>query len=92
MTHRRLAELDFVDIYVCLEGEGEPHYCRLAANKIETALPVPDAFRESVNSLTAFLLAKMTEDEMGFTFEDARQTARFNGTNLHCIHSGSFLA
>jgi len=75
MSTRRLVELDFVDLYVCLEGDEAPHYCKINNGKTETAIPVPPEFHESVSNLTALLLAKMKEDEMGLTFEGARLRA-----------------
>lgn len=75
MSHKRLVELDFVDLYVCLEGEGEPHYCRTEKGKTETALPVPKEFHESVNGLTTILRARSEYDELGLTFEDTRLRA-----------------
>jgi twitching motility protein PilT len=75
MTHCQLSEMDFVDLYLCLEGEGEPHYCKLSAGKADYAISIPDQFRESVNNLTTLLQTKFTDDEMGFTFEGTRLRA-----------------
>ena len=75
MTQRRLNELDFVDLYVCMEGDGEPHYCKIIKGTTEYALAVPDEFTESVSNLTALLRTKLTEDESGLTYEGTRLRA-----------------
>lgn len=76
MSLHKLNELDFVDLYVCLEGEAEPHYHQLIQGKTsETDIDIPAEFRETVANLASFLRAKFTEDEMGLTFEGVRLRA-----------------
>jgi len=75
MASKKLNELNFVDLYLCLEGDGEPHYCKASAGSAEYAIPVEPDFRESVGNLTSFLREKLTDDEMGFTFEGTRLRA-----------------
>jgi len=76
MTTLKLSDLNFVDLYVCLEGSGEPHYHQPqtttnSGNDIEVAIE----FREVVANLAAFLRTKFTDDEMGLTFDGVRMRA-----------------
>ncbi len=76
MAARKLNELDFVDLYVCLEGDAPPHFHQSpvpGAN--EGSIDIPPEFRESVESLTLYLKEKFVEDEMGITYEGVRLRA-----------------
>ncbi len=77
MPSRKLSELDFVDLYVCLEGEAEPHYCKQVSKgkTSNDSIDIPPEFQEDVANLSSFLRAKFTGDEMGLTFEGVRMRA-----------------
>jgi twitching motility protein PilT len=71
-----LNELEFVDLYVCLEGDAAPHYHKDACAALETAeIDIPDVYLEPVDRLTAYLREKFTDIEMGLTFENVRMRA-----------------
>lgn len=73
MTTRKLSDLNFVDLYVCLEGDAEPHYHEpKSAMNDGNDVEVPIEFRETVANLAAYLRTKFIEDEMGLTFEGVR--------------------
>jgi twitching motility protein PilT len=76
MTQRKLSEFNFVDLYVCLEGEAEPLYCPTTDRQaVAMDIDVPLEFHDAVNNLTSFLRAKFVENEMGLTFEGVRMRA-----------------
>ncbi len=76
MTQQKLTDLPFVDLYVCLEGDGKAHYNRSATGKImDQDINVPPEFAEDVENLTNFLRTNFTEDEMGLTYEGIRLRA-----------------
>ncbi len=76
MAAHKLNELDFVDLYVCLEGEAEPHYRqRCNAATASEDIDIPPQFHEAVANLASFLRTKFVEDEMGLTFEGVRLRA-----------------
>jgi twitching motility protein PilT len=76
MPPRKLSELEFVDLYVCLEGDAQPHFHRVAFGETEEeSIDVPPAFKEAVDALAAFLRDKFIEDEMGVTYEGVRLRA-----------------
>lgn len=76
MSAHKLSEFDFVDLYVCLEGEAEPHYHQKVNDKNPSDnIDIPDEFREAVANLASYLRAKFTGDEMGLTFEGVRMRA-----------------
>lgn len=75
MTHQQLSELDFVDLYVCLNSDLPPHYCRTERGIVEYAIDIPPEFMESVSLLTTLLRQNMVSDEMGLSFEGTRLRA-----------------
>lgn len=76
MTGRKLSEFDFVDLYVCLEGDAEPHYQKqVNGGNPDGNIDVPPDFREAVENLTSHLRVKFTTEEMGLTFEGVRMRA-----------------
>ncbi len=76
MQQKKLYELDFVDLYVCLEGEAEPHYSRTAGRALkDQEIDIPPDFRDAVNNLGNYLRANFKEDEMGLTFDRVRLRA-----------------
>ncbi len=76
MPTRKLNELDFVDLYVCLEGEAEPHYHQqINGNNPGGNIDIPPEFGEAVANLASYLRAKFVTEEMGLTFEGVRMRA-----------------
>ncbi len=76
MPQSRLHELPFMDLYVCLEGGGAPHYRKLVGNKAtDSDDDVPDDYREDIERLASFLRDKFEADEMGFTYDGIRMRA-----------------
>lgn len=77
MPPRKLNELDFVDLYVCLEGEAEPHYHQQikGSHGGGNDIDIPSDFQDAVSNLAGYLRAKFTGDEMGLTFEGVRLRA-----------------
>lgn len=72
----KLNELDFIDLYVCLEGEALPHFHQKTTDKCAgTDIDIPPELREAVSNLTNYLRAKFTGDEMGLTFDGVRMRA-----------------
>lgn len=72
----KLSDFNFVDLYVCLEGDAPPHFHRDAqmANE-EGSIDVPPEYMEAVMALTQHLREKFINDEMGVTFEGVRMRA-----------------
>ena len=71
---QRLYDLDFMDLYVCLEGRGQAHY----RPRILTSLPdidVPAEFGEDLLRLTSFLRNEFAGIEGGFTYDGIRLRA-----------------
>lgn len=75
MSQQQLSELDFTDLYICLNGNKSPHYTKSGKGLTEYALEVPPEFQDSVKNLTALLNQKFNEDEMGLSFEGTRLRA-----------------
>lgn len=76
MPNLKLSDLNFVDLYVCLEGQGDPHYHEQKSKTSDgNDVEVPLEFREVVANLAAFLRTKFTEDEMGLTYDGVRMRA-----------------
>lgn len=76
MSERKLSDLNFVDLYVCLEGPGEAHYHEQVSGKSDgNDKEVPPEFQEAVGELGNYLKAKFVDDEMGLTFEGVRMRA-----------------
>lgn len=73
MTTTKLSELNFVDLYVCLEGDAMPHYHQQKSSSNDgNDIEVPAEFRETVENLGSYLRAQFVDDEMGLTFEGVR--------------------
>jgi len=73
MPAPKLSDLNFVDLYVCLEGEADPHYHQQKSRENDgNDVEVPIEFRETVANLASYLRTKFTEEEMGLTFEGVR--------------------
>ncbi|HAX91030.1 MAG TPA: hypothetical protein DCY07_02330 [Rhodospirillaceae bacterium] len=76
MPEYKLCDLDFVDLYVCLEGTAQPHYHKQVSSSSDGAdMEVPQEYLEAVSQLTSFLRTKFVEEEMGLTFEGVRMRA-----------------
>lgn len=75
MPVHKLNDLDFVDLYVCLEGGADPHYHRTVRTEDQGSIDVPPEFRETIENLTLDLQKRFTEDEMGITFDGVRLRA-----------------
>ena len=68
-----LSELDFMDLYVCLAGDGKAHY--RPARQIEgmaADLDVPPQFAQEVGDLIEMLRREFDSVEMGINFHDIR--------------------
>ncbi len=75
MQQRKLHELDFVDLYICLEGDAAPHYSKYAGHPpSDQEIDIPPEYTDAVNNLADYL-QQFTEDEMGLTFEKVRLRA-----------------
>ncbi|NCC03758.1 MAG: hypothetical protein EOM37_06910 [Proteobacteria bacterium] len=73
MSDHKLCDLNFVDLYVCLEGKAEPHYHEQVSGKSDgNDKEVPPEFMPAVQELANHLRAKFIDDEMGLTFEGVR--------------------
>ena len=69
----KLSDLNFVDLYVCLEGDADPHYHQQKSSTNDgNDVEVPIEFREAVANLASYLRTKFVDDEMGLTFEGVR--------------------
>ncbi|MCL2469674.1 MAG: type IV pilus twitching motility protein PilT [Alphaproteobacteria bacterium] len=73
MAEPRLSDLDFVDLYVCLEGNGTSHYHKQKTREDDgNDAEVPPEFKTAIDELRDYLKVKFVEDEMGFTYESVR--------------------
>ena len=76
VPQRRLAELDFMDIYVCLEGRGRAHY---RPRKLEESgaldIDVPVEFLEDVERLAEVLRGDFDGFEKGLSYDGIRLRA-----------------
>ena len=73
---RRLHHLDFMDIYICLEGDGRAHYRPRVLKK--DGLPdidVPEEYLEDVEKLAAHLRQSFVGVEKGLTYDGVRLRA-----------------
>ncbi len=76
MSEHKLSDLNFVDLYVCLEGRAAPHYHEQVSGKSDgNDKEVPAEFHQAVSELANFLRAKFIDEEMGLTFEGVRMRA-----------------
>ncbi len=75
MPLKQLNELDFVDLYLCLEGEAPAHFCRTIGGTTDYAIEVPAEYQNSIDSLTSYIKNNFSDDEIGFTFEGTRLRA-----------------
>ena len=75
MPQVRLDQLDFVDLYVCLEGDAEPHYHRAGDGGMGGELDVPPQFQAEIRDLTRHLRDEFKGKEMGLTFGGVRMRA-----------------
>lgn len=67
-----LSDLDFVDLYICLEGSGDNHFHERGSND---DIEVPPEFHPAIEDLASYLRTKFTEDEMGLTYQNVRMRA-----------------
>jgi Tfp pilus assembly pilus retraction ATPase PilT len=75
-AQRRLHELDFMDIYVCLDGDGKAHFRpRVLDESGSLDVDVPPQFHEDVERLTALLRREFTGVEKGLTYDGVRLRA-----------------
>lgn len=73
MSALKLSDLNFVDLYVCLEGDAVPHYHQQKSRDNDgNDVEVPAEYREAVANLASYLRTKFVDDEMGLTFEGVR--------------------
>ncbi len=73
---RRLHELDFMDIYVCLEGQGRAHYRPRVLDKSGALdVDVPVEFLEDVERLAHTLRREFNGVELGLSFDGVRLRA-----------------
>ena len=73
---KRLYDLDFMDLYVCMEGNGRAHYRPRTLE--ENGLPdidVPDFYQADIARLTHWLHNEFTGIEGGFTYDGIRLRA-----------------
>lgn len=70
---QRLYDLDFMDLYICLDGTGRAHYRPRLLDKDGTLdVDVPAAFSEDVEQITAFLNREFLGIEAGLTYDGIR--------------------
>lgn len=68
-----LSDLNFVDLYVCLDGDATPHYHQQKSSSNDgNDVEVPVEFRETVANLGVYLRTVFVDDEMGLTYEGVR--------------------
>ena len=75
MTQAHLEQLDFVDLYVCLDGDASPHYCPTTRREGDLDIDVPPQFHQDVRDLTHYLRTEFKGKEMGLTFGGVRMRA-----------------
>ena len=69
----KLSDLNFVDLYVCLEGDAHAHYHQQKSKDNDgNDVEVPPEYYEAITNLASYLRTKFVEDEMGLTFEGVR--------------------
>jgi twitching motility protein PilT len=74
MSGRRLHELEFMDLYVRLDGDSTPHYHQIVKGHHNADLDndVPEDFRLDTQQLAAILRERMQGDEMGLVYDGIR--------------------
>jgi twitching motility protein PilT len=74
---RPLHELNFMDLYVCLNGPGAAHYREGVTNGLmsEIDADVPDMYLNDVEELTEYLRGNFKGVEKGFSFAGIRMRA-----------------
>ncbi len=72
MPENTLSDLNFVDLYVCLEGSADHHYHEKGSNEDKE---VPLEYRPAVEELATFLRSKFIDEEMGLTYQNVRMRA-----------------
>lgn len=76
MSEKKLSDLDFVDLYVCLEGEASPHYHKQVSSSNDgNDCEVPSEYIPAITDLANHLKIKFVDDEMGLTYEGVRMRA-----------------
>ena len=73
MPQLPLNKLNFMDLYVCLEGDGIPHFRPIAVDdKTEQDLDVPDEYHDDIVNLRNVLRADFKGVEKGLAFSGLR--------------------
>lgn len=72
MSENTLSDLNFVDLYVCLDGGGMHHYHERGT---EEDKEVPAEYRPAVEELATYLRTKFVDNEMGLTYDNVRMRA-----------------
>lgn len=77
IQQRALHELNFMDLYVCLNGPGTAHYREGVINGLMSEIDsdVPEAFQNDVEELSAYLRNNFKTVEKGFNFGGMRLRA-----------------
>ncbi len=76
MEQKRLNELDFMDLYVRLDGDSTAHYHQASKDaNHELDKDVPPQFRADCEELAAMLKSKFVADEMGLIYNGIRLRA-----------------
>jgi len=62
MTAPKLSDLNFVDLYVCLEGDAKPHMHQPKKNRDDmNDVEVPQEYLETVLNLASYLRATFVD-------------------------------
>jgi len=72
MPEKTLSDLNFVDLYVCLEGGADHHFHEQGSNE---DMEVPSEFISIVEELATYLRTKFIDEEMGMTYQNVRMRA-----------------
>lgn len=76
MSHRKLHELPFMDLYVRLDGKSTPHYhTSIKSEQADLDNDVPPEFHHDTDELIKLLCDSFTRDEMGIVFDGIRLRA-----------------
>ncbi len=76
LVQRQLRELDFVDIYVCLNGNSMPHYrAGLQSSAAQIDADVPPEFHQDVEELASILAHDFVGNEKAVNFGGMRLRA-----------------
>ena len=76
--HKKLSQLPFVDLYVCLEGGAKPHFRgSMKGLTKHPKIDVPDEYNEDINNLIKYIQTNIHDDRMMAVYDGMRLRVAF---------------